>query len=181
MSKYLVSIKAEDGTVEKILFNNYKEISEKTGLSVGTITRMMNGVTKYHKKDTKNKLMKYKIKKLAKTNSIDDNNDSNEGIEREAENNKTLVGSHMNNVLIEVTKFNMINTSKMNEQTIQHLRKNLYAVFNTDNCTSFLEHNIHCSDNNDLNSTINDLILEANKKINGDTICILICNKKQVV
>lgn len=141
----------------------------------------MNGVTKYHKKDTKNKLMKYKIKKLAKTNSIDDNTSGNEDYEIKAENDKALVDSHINNALIEVTKFNVINTSKINEQTIQHLRKNLYAVFNTDNCISFLEHNIHCNNGNDLGSTINDLILEANKKINGDTICILICNKKQVV
>lgn len=177
MSKYLVSIKGEDGTVEKLLFNNYKEISDKTGLSVGTITRMMNGVTKYHKKGTKDKLLKYKIKKLSKTNNIENDEKSDQYIETHED---KMNEQNTNDTLIEVTKFNMVNSNRVNEHTIQQLRKNLYSVFNIDNCTTFLEHNVHCNDD-DMKSTINNLIFETNKQINEDTICILICNRKKIV
>lgn len=168
MSKYSVSIKSENGTVEKLLFNNYKEISDKTGLSIGTITRMMNGVTKYHKKETKDKLLKYKIKKLSKTNNINEkDNIDQESVGYNSNENE----QNINNNSIEVAKFNRINIDKTNNQIIQNLRKNLYEATNVDYCDTFLEYSV--------NNTA-ELIAEVMKKMNEDTICVLICNKRRI-
>jgi len=178
MSKYSVTITNDDGTVENLLFDNYKQVSEKTGLSIGTITRMMNGVIKYHKKGTKDKLLKIKIKKLGKI-SNDDLNNEKDVVSKEiidSESSKINNCFFSKNLSMNVLKLNIHNTTKNNNQISKYLNLKLYSLFTNDLNASFSE-KIMCASEKEGNDLENDLINEIKRNICADTLCIVICNK----
>lgn len=174
MSKYSVTISNDDGTVEKVFLNNYKEISDKTGLSVNTITRMMNGVTKYHKKDTKTKLSKFNIKKLEKSTQDGikvENNELKENIIEKASNKSNP------KLLMNILKYNVIDTTKNIDIYTKQFNSNLYSLFNADPCTSYSEKKVLITNEEQKNNLITSLITEIGKNISDDTLYVIICNK----
>ncbi|ARF11139.1 hypothetical protein Hokovirus_5_21 [Hokovirus HKV1] len=129
----------------------------------------MNGDIKFHKKDAKEKLAKYKMEKISsskekKKNKNEDNNISSSNEVNIV--NKIICQEHV--------KFTKINTFDIKEKKhMRTLNNDIYNMVNSYSNTTFNEQNMIY----DKNEKVNKIMDEVKNNITDDTLCVIICNK----